>query len=97
LVVSSEFFNILNRSNMQVTAFAFTNYCRSTIEQPGQAAAPPLSRCGLDGITNTTFLQIIDQRQIVNGVANPAFGKLSIANNPGSQVFQMQIGARFYF
>ena len=97
LVLSSEFFNVLNRSNMQITSSAFTNYCRNSIEQPGQVAAPVLSRCGLDGITNSTFLQTIDQRQIVNNAANPAFGKLSIANNPGSQVFQMQVGARFYF
>jgi Carboxypeptidase regulatory-like domain len=97
LVLSAEFFNVLNRSNIQYSAFAVTNYCRSTVEQPGQPAAPNLQRCGLDGITNSTFLQIIDQRQIVNNVANPAYGKINLGNNPGSQVFQMQLGARFQF
>lgn len=101
LVLSAEFFNVLNLANIQlgtgVGGSAITNFCRNSIEQPGQPAAPALARCGLDGITNSTFLQVRDQRQIVNGVANPAFGKISLLNGPGSQVFQMQLGARFYF
>jgi hypothetical protein len=88
---------VLNRANIQLAGAAVTNYCRNNVEQPGQPAAPALSRCGLDGITNSTFLQVLDQRQIVNNVANPAFGKINLSNNPGSQVFQMQLGARFQF
>lgn len=97
IVFSAEFFNILNRSNIQYNGATVTNYCRNSVEQPGQPAAPALSRCGLDGITNSTFLQVLDQRQIVNSAANPAFGKINLSNNPGSQVFQMQLGARFNF
>jgi len=97
LILSAEFFNVLNRSNIQFAAFAVTNYCRNSVEQPGQPAAPAAARCGLDGITNSTFMQVLDERRIVNNVANPAFGKINLGNNPGSQVFQMQLGARFQF
>jgi outer membrane receptor for ferrienterochelin and colicin len=100
LTLSAEFFNILKRSNIQI-AQANSNtsvqYCRSTVELLGQGAAPALSRCGLDGITSVNFLRTRDQRQIVGGVTNPNFGKILITNNPGSQVFQMQLGARFNF
>jgi hypothetical protein len=46
----------------------------------------------LDGITNPNFLQIRERRP-----DNINFGKIIVANNPGSQVFQMQLGARFQF
>jgi hypothetical protein len=81
LVLSSEFFNIFNFSNIQLTSFGSTNYC-----------ATSNARCGLDGITNANFLQVREQR-----VGNINFGKIIVANNPGSQVFQMQLGARFQF
>ncbi len=97
LVISAEFFNILNRSNIQLTGSSVTNYCRNSIEQIGQSTAPALSRCGLDGITNSTFLQINDLRGIVNNVTNPNLGKINLSNSAGSAVFQTQIGARFYF
>jgi hypothetical protein len=42
--------------------------------------------CGFNGATNPLFLQVRD-----------ANGNLLLNNNPGSQVFQMQLGARFQF
>ncbi len=80
VVFSAEFFNILNRSNLQYSAFAVTNYCN--------ASAPG---CGLSGITNTNFKDILFE-------SGPFLGQINTNNlNPGSQVFQMQLGARFYF
>ena len=86
LVLSGEIFNVLNLTNMQ---FAQTTaggspslYC----------AGGTLSRCGLDGVTNPNFLQIRERRP-----GNPNFGKINLLNSPGSQPFQVQIGARFYF
>lgn len=84
LIFSAEFFNVFNLSNTQISGTATTSYCT------GPSAT--LNRCGLDGITNLNFLQVRDQ--------NPAsvnFGKILVSNNPGSQVFQMQLGARFQF
>ena len=82
LSFSAEFFNIFNRSNLQLSGTATTNYCSASN-----------ARCGLDGITNINFGQIIQQ---ITTATN--FGKLNLAGlNPGSQVFQMQLGARFYF
>ncbi len=82
LSFSAEFFNILNRSNLQLSGTATTNYC-----------AVSNARCGLDGITNINFGQIIQQTPTATN-----FGKLNLAGlNPGSQVFQMQLGARLYF
>ncbi|MDI1242264.1 MAG: carboxypeptidase regulatory-like domain-containing protein [bacterium] len=43
-------------------------------------------RCGLDGITNTNFSQVRN-----------ASDQIILSNNPGSQVFQMQLGGRFQF
>jgi len=42
--------------------------------------------CGFNGATNPLFLKLRDSS-----------GKLLLNNNPGSQVFQMQLGARFHF
>ncbi len=81
LIFSTEFFNVFNLSNVQLSAFASTNYC-----------ATSNARCGLDGITNPNFLQVREQR-----ANNALFGQIIVANNPGSQVFQMQLGARFQF
>jgi hypothetical protein len=81
LILSSEFFNVFNFSNIQLSSFTSTNYC-----------ATSNARCGLDGITNFNFLQVREQRP-----GNVNFGKIIVANNPGSQVFQMQLGARFQF
>ncbi len=81
LVLSSEFFNVYNFSNIRLTSFTSTNYCASSN-----------ARCGLDGITNANFLQVRERR-----VGNINEGKIIVANSPGSQVFQMQLGARFQF
>ncbi len=82
LSFSAEFFNVLNRSNLQFSGSATTNYC-----------AVSNARCGLDGITNLNFKQYIQQTPTATN-----FGKLNLAGlNPGSQVFQMQLGARFNF
>lgn len=101
LIFSGEIFNILDRTNMQITqstsSGSGTLYCRNSVEVAGQGAAPPLSRCGLDGITSANFMQVRDQRQIVNGTTNPNYGKINLLNSPGSQPFQVQIGARFLF
>ena len=44
------------------------------------------NRCGLDGITNTNFMRVRNSND-----------QIIVSNNPGSQVFQMQLGARFQF
>jgi hypothetical protein len=97
IVFSMEVFNILNRSNIQFAGSGVTNYCRTTVDAPGQPAAPAIARCGLDGVTNVNFMSITDQRELVNGAANPAFRQINLSNTPGSPVFQVQLGARFYF
>ena len=81
LVFSAEFFNVLNRSNIQYAGSSVTNYC-----------ATSNARCGLDGITNPNFLQIRQQNP-----SSPTYGQINLSNNPGSQVFQVQFGARFQF
>lgn len=43
-------------------------------------------RCGLDGITNANFTRVRN-----------ANDQIILSNNPGSQVFQMQLGGRFQF
>ena len=82
LVLSAEFFNVLNRSNTQFAGSATTNLC---------STSNPV--CGLGGITNINFLNLIQQTTTATN-----FGRLNLAGvNPGSQVFQMQLGARFQF
>lgn len=82
LVLSAEFFNVFNRSNVQFAGSATTNFCANTA-----------SNCGLTGIGNINFLNTIQQTTTATN-----FGRLNIAGlNPGSQVFQMQLGARLQF
>lgn len=82
IVFSSEFFNVLNRSNLQISGSSTTNYCSTSNNV-----------CGLSGITNINFMNIIQQTPTATN-----FGKLNLSGlNPGSQVFQMQLGARLYF
>jgi hypothetical protein len=89
LILSTEFFNILNRSNLLVgttaapsSATAFGSggqFCTAASQLCGLASGPP---------NNPNFLQVRD----------PATGLILINNiNPGSQVFQMQLGVRFQF
>ena len=90
LSFSAEFFNILNRSNLQFGGTASTNYC-GTGTNPATNLPFVAARCGLDGITNPTFKQY-------NNLTGVNAGKINLAAvNPGSQVFQMQLGARFFF
>ena len=81
LVLSAEFFNIFNLSNIQLSSFTSTNYCSSSS-----------NTCGLTGITNANFRQIREQRS-----TQPLFGQILLSNNPGSQVLQVQFGARLQF
>ena len=83
LIFSAEFFNILNRANVQIGGNTTTRYCASTTD----------IRCGLDGSTNINFLQIYEQSP-----TSPFFGQFNLSGtNPGSGVFQVQLGARFNF
>ena len=84
LVFSSEFFNLLNRSNI---IFPSPNTATSS-GQAGQFCGQASQLCGLNGVTNANFLRTTD----------PVTGAILVNNtNPGSQVFQMQVGARFQF
>ena len=82
LLLTAEFFNVMNRSDSQFSGSATTNYCSTSNNV-----------CGLSGVTNINFLNLIQQ----NASATNA-GKLNLSGlNPGQQVFQMQLGARFQF
>ncbi len=82
LVLSAEIFNVLNLPNI-VFQFPGTN---STSGALLQYCSTGSQLCGLNGVQNPNFLQI---RQ--------ANGQISLLTNPGSQAFQMQLGARFQF
>lgn len=82
LALSAEFFNVFNLSNVQFGGSATTNFCSNTA-----------ANCGLSGPTNINFLNTIQQNPSASN-----YGKLNLSGlNPGSQVFQMQLGARLYF
>jgi carboxypeptidase family protein/TonB-dependent receptor-like protein len=89
LILSSEFFNILNRPNLLVGTAAAPgtnttfgsggNYCVTTSQLCGLSSGPAI---------NPVFLQVRD----------PNTGAILINNvNPGSAVFQMQLGVKFQF
>jgi hypothetical protein len=83
LIFTAEFFNVLNRSNI---IFPTPNTATSS-GASGQFCSAASQLCGLQGITNPAFLQVRD-----------AAGNILVNNtNPGSQVFQMQLGVRFQF
>ena len=86
LIFSSEFFNLFNFSNVQIAGSSTTNYCATG------TGTRPLQFCGLEGITNINFLQVRQQSP-----TSSTFEQLNLSNNPGSQVFQVQFGARFQF
>lgn len=77
LVLSAEFFNIFNLSNIQYSGSGTTRYCASSNDRT----------CGFTGPTNSNFLQ----------VKNSSGDLITFANFAGTQVFQAQFGARFYF
>ena len=83
LILTAEFFNVLNRSNI---IFPTPNTATSS-GAAGQFCSGASQLCGLQGVTNSAFLQVRDSA-----------GNILVNNtNPGSQVFQMQLGARFQF
>ncbi|MCY7348159.1 MAG: hypothetical protein LH614_18360, partial [Pyrinomonadaceae bacterium] len=86
LTFSAEFFNVINRPNI-VFAFPGTNSTSGTL---GQYCSVGSQLCGVNGSTNVNFLQIREQ-------AGTNAGNINLATNPGSQLFQMQLGARFQF
>ncbi|MER3631400.1 MAG: hypothetical protein C4325_03905 [Blastocatellia bacterium] len=81
LVFSSEFFNVFNNSNIEITSTTSSNYCNNTA-----------ANCGLFGPTNVNFLQVRERNPL-----SSLFNQILLANNPRSQVFQVQFGARFSF
>ncbi len=88
LVFSAEFFNVFNTSNI---VFAFPNTA-STSGPLAQYCSTGSQLCGFDGITNINFLQIREQNPTSSN-----FGNINLDTRPGSQVFQVQLGARFQF
>lgn len=88
LIFSSEFFNILNRPNLQVGTAAAPS-AATAFGGGGQFCTIASQLCGSGGPpVNPNFLQVRD----------PATGAILINNvNPGSQVFQMQVGVRLQF
>jgi hypothetical protein len=89
LIFSSDFFNILNRPNLQIGTSAAPN--SSTSFGGGAQFCPTAAQiCGLPGSppTSPNFLQIRDSTT----------GAILINNvNPGSNVFQVQVGVRLQF
>ena len=89
LILSSEFFNIFNRPNIVVGTSAAPG-TNTTFGSGGNFCVSSSQICGLSGGPgpNPVFLQLRD----------PNTGAILINNvNPGSQVFQMQLGVRFQF
>lgn len=76
LSFSAELFNVLNRANIDISG-ATTRYCSNTSDRS----------CGLNGVTNSNFLQ----------TRNSSGNIITFANFAGSQVFQAQFGVRFNF
>jgi hypothetical protein len=89
LILSSEFFNVLNRPNILVGTAAAPG-TNTTFGSGGNFCVTASQVCGLSGgpVQNPVFNQVRD----------PNTGAILINNvNPGSQVFQMQLGVRFQF
>jgi hypothetical protein len=81
LIVSAEFFNILNLENIELDGSAVQNYCASTSDRT----------CGFLGPTNPNFLSVFDLNP-----TSTRFGSILLNNAPGAP-FQIQVGARFTF
>jgi hypothetical protein len=88
VIFSAEFFNILNRPNILVGTAAAPSSA-TAFGGGGQFCTIPSQLCGSGGPPmNPNFLQVRD----------PATHAILTNNvNPGSQVFQMQLGARLQF
>ncbi|MBV9216929.1 MAG: TonB-dependent receptor [Acidobacteria bacterium] len=87
LIIHTDLFNIMNRPNLLVSGSAAPSSA-SSFGTSGQFCVVVSQACGLPNGPgrNANFLQLYDANTGVLNVANV---------NPGSQVFQMQFGARF--
>lgn len=89
LTISSEFFNILNRPNIVVGTAAAPG-TNTTFGSGGNFCVTASQLCGLSGGPGPN--------PVFNQTRDPNTGAILINNvNPGSQVFQMQLGVRFQF
>jgi hypothetical protein len=89
LTLSSEFFNILNRPNILVGTAAAPG-TNTTFGSGGNYCVTASQLCGLTGGPGLN--------PVFNQTRDPNTGAILINNvNPGSQVFQMQLGVRFQF
>lgn len=89
LIFSGEFFNVFNQVNV---LFPSPNSATSS-GLTGQFCVTASQNCGLNGVTNVNFRQIREQN-----TTSTNFGNFLVNNtNPGSQAFQVQLGARFQF
>jgi len=89
LTLSSEFFNILNRPNILVGTAAAPG-TNTTFGSGGNFCVTASQLCGISGGPGPN--------PVFNQTRDPNTGLILINNvNPGSQVFQMQLGVRFQF
>jgi len=89
LTLSTEFFNILNRPNILVGTAAAPG-TNTTFGSGGNYCVTASQLCGLTGGPGVN--------PVFNQTRDPNTGAILINNvNPGSQVFQMQLGVRFQF
>ena len=89
LTLSTEFFNILNRPNILVGTAAAPG-TNTTFGSGGNYCVTASQICGLTGGPGLN--------PVFNQTRDPNTGAILINNvNPGSQVFQMQLGVRFQF
>jgi len=89
LIISSEFFNILNRPNIVVGTAAAPG-TNTTFGSGGNYCVTASQLCGLTGGPGLN--------PVFNQTRDPNTGLILINNvNPGSQVFQMQLGVRLQF
>lgn len=83
-------FNFDERRRVVFSAEFFNVFNFSNMQYSGSTTTaycnPTSFNCGFNGATNPNFLKLRDSS-----------GKLLTSNFPSSQIFQMQLGARFYF
>lgn len=84
-------FSFDERKRLVFTGEFFNVFNNSNIDLTSTASTNfcnnTASNCGLAGVTNTNFLRVRDA----------STGAIIVANTPRSQVFQVQLGARFQF
>jgi hypothetical protein len=101
LILSSEFFNLFNRPNLLVGTSAAPG-TNTTFGSGGNFCSANTQLCGLSQASSFSNPSITFPGPAFNPVFlkthDPATGQILINNvNPGSQVFQMQLGVRFQF